>query len=75
MPMLRYRVGDLSAYENGELTPRATVRLFAALVKTGDAWTLQGSYGRAAARLIEDGFIEARTGKILREPGDAEDWN
>lgn len=44
-------------FEMGELSANATVELFAHLVKTGLAWGLQGSYGRAARSLIDRGII------------------
>lgn len=63
----RYDVtGAIIAFETGSLGDAETVELFAHLVRTGMAWTLQGSYGRAAARLIEGGIL-SREGVILRE--------
>ena len=50
-------VGSIIAYEGGELDTQGTVELFADLIKSGDAWTLQGSYGRAAKSIIESGVI------------------
>ena len=50
-------VGAIMDYETGELDMVGTLVLFAHLIKTGMAWTLQGSYGRAAASLIEAGAI------------------
>lgn len=44
-------------YEHGNLDLEETLQLFADLVKTGHAWTLQGSYGRTAHDLIESGLI------------------
>jgi len=64
-------VGKIMAWENGELSPDATVEFFGELVETGMAWSLQGCYGRMAARLIEAGYLD-KTGKVLRLPSEAE---
>lgn len=45
------------AYENGDLTHDEVVEGFQNLVDTGLAWKLQGSYGRMARRLIENGEV------------------
>ena len=47
-------------YEMGILEDTEVVELFQELVNTGLAWTLQGSYGRTARDLIEQGVINAR---------------
>lgn len=47
----------LIAFEAGDLSNADTLRLFSRLVKSGLAWTLQGSYGRMAHRLIADGWL------------------
>ena len=60
------------AYESGELTDEGILSLFSALIKNGMAWTLQGSYGRAAAQLINSGIID-RNGNILRHADELED--
>lgn len=44
-------------YEMGILEDTEVVELFQELVNTGLAWTLQGSYGRTAKDLIEQGVI------------------
>jgi hypothetical protein len=49
--------GAIMAYEDGELDEDRTVELFQELVDSGLAWQLQGSYGRAAQALIEEGLV------------------
>ena len=49
-------IDTIIAYENGELTEEETIELFQRLIDTGLAWSLQGSYGRMAQRLIESGY-------------------
>ncbi len=55
---IRWSLPDaIIAYESGELDEDSTIELFQHLVNTGLAWTLQGSYGRTAACLIQCGYI------------------
>ena len=44
-------------YEEGTISEENYYRLFQALVDTGMAWELQGSYGRQAALMIEEGIL------------------
>ena len=57
-------VSQIIAYECGELDEAGTLALFSQLIKSGMAWSLQGSYQRAASALIENGII-APDGTIL----------
>lgn len=50
-------IDSIIAFESGELDDMQTLELFAGLIKSGSAWSLQGSYGRTAASLIDSGFI------------------
>lgn len=50
-------VGAIMAYEAGDLDDDDTIVLFQHLVDTGMAWSLQGSYGRAAAALLDAGYV------------------
>lgn len=50
-------MGKIMDFEAGMLDEGGTVELFQHLVNTGLAWTLQGSYGRTAAALINAGMI------------------
>jgi hypothetical protein len=63
-------VGDIIAYENGDLSDLQTLELFAHLIRTGQAWTLQGSYGRTASAVIDAGLI-TREGVITDHAFDA----
>jgi hypothetical protein len=53
-------IGNIIAYEQGDLEQEEVINLFQHLVDSGLAWSLQGSYGRTAAALIEAGEITAR---------------
>jgi hypothetical protein len=50
-------IDKMMAYESGELNEAETINFFAELVKSKMAWSLQGSYGRMAAAMIDAGFI------------------
>ena len=49
-------INDIMSYENGEMEEEEVIEFFQGLIDNGMAWTLQGSYGRMAMRLVEYGF-------------------
>lgn len=49
-------VGNIIAYESGELSDENTIKLFQHLINNGQAWKLQGHYGRTAMALIKAGY-------------------
>ena len=53
-------VQDIIDYENGDMDWDRIVNMFQKLIDSGEAWTLQGSYGRMAQRLINDGDCIAK---------------
>ena len=59
-------VGLIIAYETGDISEEGFLKLFSELIKTGQAWSLQGHYGRTAKALIEQEYISP-TGEILKE--------
>lgn len=50
-------VGAIMDYEQGEQSAAETLELFSHLIKSGQINHLQGSYGRAAANMIDGGFL------------------
>jgi len=62
-------VGNIIAYESGQLDAAGTLRLFSHLVQTGQAWTLQGHYGRGAQSLIHNGYLDA-SGQLTAKAND-----
>lgn len=56
-------VGDIIAYETGDLDDEGILRLFSDGIASGQVWNLQGAYGRMAASMIEAGLID-REGNI-----------
>jgi len=57
-PELTDTVGFVMDFEGGDISPARLVQGFAHLVRTGDAYRLQGFYGRTAEALIERGLID-----------------
>lgn len=49
-------VDFIMAYEGGELSEEEMIEGFQHLIDNGDAWRLQGSYGRTAKALIDAGL-------------------
>jgi hypothetical protein len=57
---------DLMSFDAGELDDTETLDLFATLIASGMAWTLQGYYGRVARNLIDRGLITEQ-GEVVPE--------
>lgn len=53
------QVGKIMAFEQGDLDEDGVIELFQELIDSGLAWKLQGSYGRMASALIENGYCVA----------------
>jgi hypothetical protein len=49
-------IDKIMAYESGELDLDGIIELFQELIDSGQAWSLQGHYGRCAEALIDQGY-------------------
>lgn len=54
------QLDQMILWEMGQLSEMDTVVLFQGLIDSGDAWRLQGAYGRMAQALIDAGFCHHR---------------
>lgn len=50
-------IDKIIALENGELEDEEVVELIQHMVDSGVVWSMQGSYGRLAADLIDQGLV------------------
>jgi hypothetical protein len=50
------QIDKIMAFESGDLDFETTIELFQELIDSGLAWQLQGSYGRTARALIDEGW-------------------
>ena len=53
------QVDKIIAFEQGDLDEDGIIQLFQELIDSGLVWQLQGSYGRMANALIENGYCVA----------------
>lgn len=59
-------VAKIIQFENGEMSNSEILEFFSELVRTGLINSLQGSYGRAARRFMDAGYLDTQ-GNILQE--------
>ena len=73
------RVDYIMEYESGDISDIDMLHLFANLIETGMAWSLQGHYGRNAQAFIEQDWIDNKgimnVGKIMEFKLDGEKRN
>lgn len=53
-------VGFIMDFEGGDITEERLIEGFQHMIDDGSVWKLQGSYGRTAHALIEQGYCHAR---------------
>jgi len=62
----------MDKYESGDSMNNSEVlELFSYMIRTGMAWNLQGSYGRAARAMINNGFISVDGDILWKEKDNA----
>lgn len=53
-------VGQITAFEEGQLNEAEVAELFQYLADTGIIWSLQGSYQRALSELVALGWVTVK---------------
>jgi len=62
----------MDKYESGDSMNNSEVlELFSYMIRTGMAWNLQGSYGRTARAMINNGFISVDGDILWKEEDNA----
>ena len=54
----RFNIWDVEDPESAGMSEKDLIDMWQHLVNTGQAWRLQGSYGRTASSLLEAGIIK-----------------
>lgn len=52
------RVDKIIAYESGDMDEVDIINFFQEMINDGTVWQLQGSYGRMAKNLIDEGYCQ-----------------
>ncbi len=55
-------VNKIIDYESGSMNEYEVIEFFKELVDSGLVWSLQGSYGRTAQNLLNEGLIHNNSG-------------
>ena len=58
-------INHITSFEDGTISDEDLKTLFQELVDTGNAWTLQGFYGRTACKLIAMGLVEVKDASTI----------
>jgi hypothetical protein len=61
-------VDEIIAYESDEMTEEEEIAFFQKLINNGQAWTLQGHYGRQAIRFIDAGLCSPPPNRVQNSP-------
>ena len=62
-------VNQIMDYESGQMNDKQTLKFFSEITKSGLVWQLQGSYGRTAMALVNEGFMD-RQGNLSKKATD-----
>ena len=49
-------IDNIMAYEQGDLSQEDIIKMFQEMINDGSVWSFQGSYGRQASWLIDNGY-------------------